>query len=56
MIFNKNLYQDFLVAGLYELQRLDALQARGSTRQIAKLSNASGNFLSFITRRKEGTS
>ncbi len=56
MIFNKNLYSGSPVAGLYELQRLDVLQARGSTRQIAKkLSNASGNFLSFITRRKEGT-
>ena len=56
MIFNTNLYSGSPVSGLYELQRLDELQARSSTRDIAKrLSNLSGNFQAFVTRRKEGT-
>ena len=56
MIFNTNLYSGSPVAGLYELQRIDELQARGSTRDIAKkLSTLTGNFQAFITRRKEGT-
>ena len=56
MIFNTNLYSGSPVAGLYELQRLDELQARPTTRDIAKrLSTLTGNFQSFITRRKEGT-
>ena len=56
MIFNTNLYSGSPVAGLYELQRIDELQARPSTRDIAKkLSTLTGNFQSFITRRKEGT-
>ena len=50
------LYSGSPVAGLYELQRIDELQARGSTRDIAKrLSTLTGNFQAFITRRKEGT-
>ena len=56
MMVNKNLYSGAPVIGIYELQRLDELQARGSTREIAKsLSTLSGNLASFITRRKEGT-
>jgi len=56
MMMNKNLYSGAPVIGIYELQRLDELQARGSTREIAKfMSTLSGNFASFITRRKEGT-
>ena len=56
MIFNTNLYSGSPVAGLYELQRLDELQARPTTRDIAKrLSTLTGNFQAFITRRKEGT-
>ena len=56
MMMNKNLYSGAPVIGIYELQRLDELQARGSTREIAKfMSTLSGNLASFITRRKEGT-
>ena len=56
MMVNKNLYSGAPVIGIYELQRLDELQARGSTREIAKfMSTLSGNLASFITRRKEGT-
>ena len=56
MMVNKNLYSGAPVIGIYELQRLDELQARGSTREIAKfMSTLSGNIASFITRRKEGT-
>ncbi len=56
MLVNKNLYSGAPVIGIYELQRLDELQARGSTREIAKfMSTLSGNIASFITRRKEGT-
>jgi hypothetical protein len=56
MMANKNLYSGAPVIGIYELQRLDELQARGSTREIAKfMSTLSGNIASFITRRKEGT-
>jgi len=56
MMANKNLYSGAPVIGIYELQRLDELQARGSTREIAKfMSTLSGNLASFITRRKEGT-
>jgi hypothetical protein len=36
MMINKNLYSGAPVIGIYELQRLDELQARGTTRQIAK--------------------
>ena len=56
MLVNKNLYSGAPVIGIYELQRLDELQARGSTREIAKfMSTLSGNIASFVTRRKEGT-
>ena len=56
MMVNKNLYSGAPVIGIYELQRLDELQARGSTREIAKwMSTLSGNIWSFTTRRKEGT-
>jgi len=56
MMFNKNLYSGAPVIGLYERQRLDELQARPSTREIAKnLSNWSSNLSAFLTRKKEGT-
>jgi len=56
MLVNKNLYSGAPVIGIYELQRIDELQARGSTRQIAKdLSRLSGNLSAFLTRKKEGT-
>ena len=56
MLVNKNLYSGAPVIGIYELQRLDELQARGSTREVAKfMSTLSGNIASFVTRRKEGT-
>jgi len=56
MLFNKNLYSGAPVIGIYELQRLDELQARGSTRQIAKdISMLTSNLSSFLMRKKEGT-
>ncbi len=55
MMFNKNLYSGAPVIGLYERQRLDELQARPSTREIAKkLSNFSSNISAFLLRKKEG--
>ena len=54
-MFNKNLYSGAPVIGRYELQRLDELQARPSTREIAtKLSIFTSNLAAFITRTKEG--
>ena len=48
---NKNLNSGAPVIGRYELQRLDELQARPSTREIAKkLSNFSSNMAAFLTR------
>ena len=56
MMLNKNLYSGAPVIGIYELQRLDELQARGTTRQIAKsISTLTGNLSSFLMRKKEGT-
>ena len=56
MMFNKNFYSGAPVIGLYERQRLDELQARPSTREIAKkLSNFSSNISAFLLRKKEGT-
>ena len=56
MMVNKNLYSGAPVIGIYELQRLDELQARGTTRTIAKkLSTFTGNLSSFLMRKKEGT-
>jgi len=53
---NKNLYSGAPVLGIYELQRLDELQARGTTRDIARyLSAFSGNLSSIIKRKKEGS-
>ena len=55
LMANKNLYSGAPVLGRYELQRLDELQARPSTREIArKLSNFSSNIAAFITRTPEG--
>jgi len=55
LMANKNLYSGAPVLGRYELQRLDELQARPSTREIArKLSNFSSNLAAFITRTPEG--
>jgi hypothetical protein len=56
MMINKNLYSGAPVIGIYELQRLDELQARGTTRQIAKsISTLTGNLSSMLMRKKEGT-
>ena len=56
MLLNKNFYTGAPVIGMYEIQRIDELQARGTTREIAKyLSNLSSNFKHFVMRRKEGT-
>ena len=56
MMINKNLYSGSPVIGIYELQRLDELQARGTTRQIAKsISTLTGNLSSMLMRKKEGT-
>jgi hypothetical protein len=55
MMINKNLYSGSPVIGIYELQRLDELQARGTTRQIAKsISTLTGNLSSMLKRKKEG--
>ena len=56
MMINKNLYSGSPVIGIYELQRLDELQARGTTRDIAKsISTLTGNLSSMLMRKKEGT-
>ena len=55
LMANKNLYSGAPVIGRYELQRLDELKARPSTRQIAiKVSNFASNLAAFITRTPEG--
>ena len=55
LMANKNLYSGAPVIGRYELQRLDELQARPSTREIAtKLSIFTSNLAAFITRTPEG--
>ena len=55
LMANKNLYSGAPVIGRYELQRLDELQARPSTREIAKkLSIFSSNMAAFLTRTPEG--
>lgn len=56
LMANKNLYSGSPVIGIYELQRLDELQARPTTREIAKrISTLSGNISSMILRKKKGT-
>jgi len=56
LMANKNLYSGAPILGAYELQRLDELQARGTTRDIAKkLSEYTGNLSSFLKRKKEGS-
>ena len=55
LMFNKNFYTGAPVVGIYEMRRLDELQARGSTRELAKrLSNFTGNMNAFLLRSKEG--
>jgi hypothetical protein len=55
MMFNKNFYTGAPVIGIYELRRLDELQARNSTREIAKrLSTFTSNLAAFTFRTKEG--
>jgi len=55
MMFNKNFYTGAPVIGLYELRRLDELQARGTTRDIAKrFSTFGSNIAAFAFRTKEG--
>ena len=36
MMFNTNFYTGAPVIGIYEMRRIDELQARGTTREIAK--------------------
>jgi len=56
MMFNRNFYSGAPVIGIYELQRLDELQARDSTRKIAKeISILTSNLSSFLMRKKEGS-
>jgi len=56
LMANKNLYSGAPILGAYELQRLDELQARGTTRDIAKkLSAYTANMSSFLKRKKEGS-
>jgi len=55
MMFNKNFYSGAPVIGLYELQRLDELQVRPSTRMIAeRFSYFGSNLAAFLFRTKEG--
>ena len=55
MFFNKNLYSGAPVLGRYELQKLDELKSRESTREIAKkLSMLATNMTSFIGGEKKG--
>ena len=55
MMFNKNFYTGAPVIGIYELRRLDELQARGSTREIAKrISTFTSNLAAFTFRTREG--
>ena len=55
MMFNKNFYTGAPVIGVYEMRKLDELQARGSTREIAKrISTFTGNMNAFLLRSKEG--
>ena len=56
LAINKNLYSGAPILGAYELQRLDELQARGTTRDIAKkLSAYTANMSAFLKRKKEGS-
>tara|TARA_R100001440_G_scaffold34318_1_gene53291 strand:- start:1566 stop:5738 length:4173 start_codon:yes stop_codon:yes gene_type:complete len=53
--FNTNFYSGAPVLGVYELRKINQLQTRASTREIAKkLSNYSTNLSSFLFRSKEG--
>ena len=55
MLFNKNLYSGAPVIGIYELRKLDDLNVRPSTREIAvRLSNFTSNLASFAFRTKKG--
>ena len=55
MMFNKNFYTGAPIIGIYEMRRLDELQARGSTREIAKrFSTFTSNLAAFTFRSKEG--
>jgi len=55
MIANKNLYSGAPILGRYEMQRLDELKSRESTREIAKkLSMIATNMSSFIGGQREG--
>jgi hypothetical protein len=55
MMFNKNFYSGAPVIGIYEMRKLDELQARGSTREIAKrISTFTRNLNAFLLRSKEG--
>ena len=52
---NTNFYSGAPVLGVYELRRINQLQTRASTREIAKkLSTYSTNLSSFLFRSKEG--
>ena len=56
MAMNKQFYTGSPVLGMYERMRLDELQARDSTREIAKkISNYTSNLNAFFTRQKEGS-
>ena len=55
MMFNTNLYTGAPIIGMYEMRRLDELQARGTTRDIAKrFSTFTSNLAAFAFRSKEG--
>ena len=55
LMFNKNLYSGAPVIGIYEMRKLDELQARGTTRELAKrISTFTRNLNAFLFRSKEG--
>ena len=56
LAFNKNFYSGAPVIGIYEMQKLNELQMRPTTRKIAKeLSTVSSNIYNFTMGTKEGS-
>jgi hypothetical protein len=55
LMSNTNIYSGAPVLGVYELRKINQLQTRASTREIAKkMSNYSSNLAAFAFRTKEG--
>jgi hypothetical protein len=55
LMANTNIYSGAPVLGVYELRKINQLQTRASTREIAKkMSNYASNIAAFAFRSKEG--